>query len=65
MENWEDDDFRSIVEKVIGNLRNEVKFTLKPEILSFRSFSLDLDFQKFYKMVEVSIELLEIFLATL
>lgn len=65
MENWEDDDFRSIVEKVIGNLRNEVNFTLKSEILSFRSFSLDLDFQKFYKMVEVSIELLEIFLATL
>jgi hypothetical protein len=42
----------------------ESNSALKLEILSFRPLSTDVVIRKFYKLVEVSIRPLEIFLAT-
>ena len=52
------------LQTTLGNWRNESNWALKSEILSFRTLSTDVPISIFYKMVEVLIRPLEIFLAT-
>ena len=52
------------LQTTLGNWRNESNRALKSEILSFWTLSTDVAIRKFYKVVEVSIRPLEIFLAT-